>query len=59
MSAIFFEKEAAKITEIFHIFKGPFVMGGPIDMNVDVFWETSVGFQICVVLQLFLEYSQK
>ena len=37
MSAIFFEKEAAKITEIFHIFKGPFVMGGPIDMNVDVF----------------------
>ena len=34
-------------------------MGGPIDMNVDVFWETSVGFQISVVLQLFLEYSQK
>ena len=37
MSATFFEKGAAKITEIFRIFKGPFVMGGPIDMNVDVF----------------------
>ena len=28
-------------------------MGGPIDMNVGVFWE-NVG----VVLQLFLKYSQ-
>ena len=29
-----------------------FVMGEPIDMNVDVFRETSVGFLKCVVLQL-------
>ena len=35
-----------------------FVMGGPIDMNVDVFWETSVGFLKSVVLQLFPKYSQ-
>ena len=35
-----------------------FVMGSPIDMNVDVFWETSVGFLKSVVLQLFSKYSQ-
>ena len=29
-----------------------FVMGGPIDMNVGVFWETSVGFLKSAVLQL-------
>ena len=33
-------------------------MGSPIDMNVDVFWETSVGFLKSVVLQLFSKYSQ-
>ena len=33
-------------------------MGSPIDMNVDVFWETSVGFLKDVVLQLFPKYSQ-
>ena len=33
-------------------------MGSPIDMNVDVFWETSVGFLQSVVLQLFPKYSQ-
>ena len=33
-------------------------MGSPIDMNVDVFWETSVGFLKSVVLQLFPKYSQ-
>ena len=27
-------------------------MGGPIDMNVGVFWETSVGFLKSVLLQL-------
>ena len=32
-------------------------MGSPIDMNVDVFWETSVGFLRSVVLQLFPKYS--
>ena len=38
MSAIFiFKKEPPKETN-FHIFKGRyFVMGGPIDMNIDVF----------------------
>ena len=33
-------------------------MGGAIDMNVGVFWETSVGFLKSVVLQLFPKYSQ-
>ena len=33
-------------------------MGSPIDMNVDVFWETFVGFLKSVVLQLFPKYSQ-
>ena len=33
-------------------------MGSPIDMNVDVFLETSVGFLKSVVLQLFPKYSQ-
>ena len=33
-------------------------MGSPIDMNVDVLWETSVGFLKSVVLQLFPKYSQ-
>ena len=33
-------------------------MGSPIDMNVDVFWETSMGFLKSVVLQLSPKYSQ-
>ena len=33
-------------------------MGGSIDMNVRVFWETYVGFPKSVVLQLFPKYSQ-
>ena len=33
-------------------------MGSPINMDVDVFWETSVGFQKGVDLQLFPKYSQ-
>ena len=32
-------------------------MGDPIDMNVGVFWEASVGFLKSVVLQLFAKYS--
>ena len=32
-------------------------MGRPIDMNADVFCETSVGFLKCVVLQLFQKHS--
>ena len=35
-----------------------FVMEASIDMNVGVFWETSVGFLKSVVLQLFPRYSQ-
>ena len=35
-----------------------FVMGGHINMNGGVFWEASVGFLKCVVLQLFPKYSQ-
>ena len=34
-----------------------FVMGGSIDTNVDVFWETSVGFLKIVVLKLFPKYN--
>ena len=34
------------------------VLNDPIDMNVGVFWETSVGFLKSVVLQLFPKYSQ-
>ena len=33
-------------------------MGGPIDINFDVFWETSVDFVKSVVLQLFPKYSR-
>ena len=33
-------------------------MGSPIDMNVGLFWETSVGFLKSVVLQLFPRQSQ-
>ena len=33
-------------------------MGGPIDMNVDVFWETFVGFLKSVILQLFPKHSK-
>ena len=33
-------------------------MGGPIDMNVGEFWETSVSFLKHVVLELFPKYSQ-
>ena len=34
-------------------------MVGSIDINVDEFWETSVGFLKSVVSQLFPKYSQK
>ena len=55
MSADFsFEKGAVKKILVSDILKGCFfVMGSPIDMNVDVFWETSVGFLKSVVLQFF------
>ena len=35
-----------------------FVMDSPVDINIDVFWETSVDFIKSVVLQLFPKYSQ-
>ena len=35
-----------------------FVMGGPIDINVEVFWETSVAFLKSGVLQVLSKYSQ-
>ena len=56
----FLEKGAAKKKpQIFHIFKGLlFCNGWPIDMNIGVFWETSVGFLKSVILQLFPKYSQ-
>ena len=31
------KKEPKKTSKTFHVFKGSFVMGGPIDMNVDMF----------------------
>ena len=53
MSTIFsFEKGAANLKDCY------FVMGSPIDMSIDVFWETSVGFLKSVVLKLFPKYSQ-
>ena len=55
----FFEKGAAKKHKFFIFLKGGlFVMGGPIDINVGIFWETPVDFLKSVVLQLFLKYNQ-
>ena len=54
-----FKKEPPKKHKLFIFLSGCyFVMGNPIDMNVDVFLETSVGFLKSVVLQLFPKYSQ-
>ena len=60
MSVIFLKTRSRQKKRKFFIFlKGRFfVMGGPIDMNVGVFWETSVGFLKSVVSQLFPKYSQ-
>ena len=33
-------------------------MGGPINMNVGTFWETSVGFLKSVIFQLIPKYIQ-
>ena len=33
-------------------------MDSPIDMSVDVLWETSVSFLKSVILQLFPKYNQ-
>ena len=60
MSAVFIlKKEPPKNPKLLMLLRGHyFVMGEPIDMNVDVFRETSVGFLKCVVLQLFPKYSK-
>ena len=57
---VYFERRAAKkLSQIFDFLKGRcFVIGGSINMNVSVFWETSVVFPKSVVLQLFPEYTQ-
>ena len=53
------KKGAAKKHKFFVFLKGRyFVMGGPVDMNIGVFWETSVGFLKSVILQLFPKHSQ-
>ena len=59
MSAIFIlEKEPPK-NKLFMFLRGRyFVMDRPIDMNVGVFWEASVGFLKWVDLQLFQKYCQ-
>ena len=55
MSAIsILKKEPSKTHKFFILLRGRyFVTGSSIDMKVDVFWETSVGFLKSVVLQLF------
>ena len=60
MSVIFIlKKEPPKKHKFFIFLKSCyFEMGASIDMNVGVFWETSVGFLKSVVLQLFPKYSQ-
>ena len=35
-----------------------FVVGGPVDTNVSVHWDVSVGFLKGVVLEFFLKYNQ-
>ena len=59
MSAIFIlKKRAAKKHKFFISLKSRyFVMGGPIDLNVGLFWETSAGF-LSIVLQLCPKYGQ-
>ena len=61
MSATFFLKmEPPKETQIFIFLRGcSFVIGGPIDMNVDIFLEISIGSLKSVILQMFPKYSQR
>ena len=60
MSAIFIlKKELPKKHEFFIFLKDRyFVMGGPVDMNVNVLWAVSVDFLKSVILQFLLKYSQ-
>ena len=53
-----FEKITAKKHTFFMFLRGLYLlMGGPIDINFDVFGETSVGFLKRAVLQFFPKYS--
>ena len=60
MSSIFIlKKQLLKKHKFFIFLKGHyFVTEGCIDINVGVFWETSVGFLKIVVSQLLPKYSQ-
>ena len=56
---LLFWKRSRKKTQIFIFLRSRyFVMGGPSDRNVGLFWETSVGFLKSMILQLFSKYSQ-
>ena len=60
MSAILIlKREPPKKHKFFIFLKSRyFVIGGSINMNVGMFWETSAGFPKSAVLQLFPKYSQ-
>ena len=59
VSNLFLKNKPPKKHNFFVFFKGRyFVIGGPIDMNVGVFCETSVSLLKRVVLQLFPKYSR-
>ena len=60
MTAIFIlKKKPPRKRKRFVFLKGRyFVIGGPNDMYVSVFWKTPVSILKNVVLQLFLKYNQ-
>ena len=60
MSAILIlKKESLKKHKVFIFIKDCyFAIGGPFNLNVSVFRETSVAFPKSVILQLFPKYSQ-
>ena len=54
-----FWENSRKKKQIFQFLKSRYlVVSGPTDMNVGMFWETSVSFLKSVVSQLFPKYSQ-
>ena len=57
MSTMFILKRGPPKTQILKGFY--FVMGGTIDMNVGVFWETSVGFLKSIVSHNFSQGMAK
>ena len=61
MSATFIlKKEPPKNTNLYFLLKGLyFVMGGAINMNVGLFWETSVGFLKSIVSHNFSQGMTK